>query len=59
MDGNDLEVLPDCSLLQGGFMAKIIEFYVPRSFRKRATKWIAPKQQAKVIPFDSRQRKSA
>jgi hypothetical protein len=49
----------DCSLLQGGFMAKIIEFYVPRSFRKRATKWIAPKQQAKVIPFDSRQRKSA
>ena len=33
-------------------MAKIIEFYVPRSFRKKATKWIAPKQHAKVIPFD-------
>jgi hypothetical protein len=45
--------------LTRGFMAKIIEFYVPRSFRKKATKWIAPKQQAKVIPFDSRQRKSA
>jgi hypothetical protein len=40
-------------------MAKIIEFYVPTSFRKKATKWIAPKQHAKVIPFDSRQRKSA
>jgi len=40
-------------------MAKIIEFYVPISFRKRATKWIAPKQHAKVIPFDSRQRNSA
>jgi hypothetical protein len=59
MDGDDLEVLPIARSYKGGFMAKIIEFYVPRSFRKRATKWIAPKQQAKVIPFDSRQRKSA
>jgi hypothetical protein len=40
-------------------MAKIIEFYVPRSFRKKASKWIAPQQHAKVIPFDSPKRKSA
>jgi hypothetical protein len=40
-------------------MAKIIEFYVPSRFKKKATKWIAPKQHAKVIPFDSRQKKSA
>jgi hypothetical protein len=40
-------------------MANIIEFYVPSSFRKKATKWIAPEQHAKVIPFNSPQRKSA
>ena len=42
-------------------MAKIIEFYVPRSFRKKATKWIVPQRhaKAKVIPFDSPTRKSA
>ena len=40
-------------------MAKIIEFYVLSSFKKKATKWIAPKPHAKVIPFDSRQKKSA
>jgi hypothetical protein len=48
-----------CSLLQGGFMAKIIEFYVPVKFRKKATKWIAPQRHAKVIPFNSLKRKSA
>jgi len=40
-------------------MAKIIEFYVPSSFRKKTTKWIAPEQRGKVIPFDLPQRKSA
>ena len=40
-------------------MAKIIEFYVPTSFRKKATKWIPPEQYGKVIPFDILQRKSA
>jgi hypothetical protein len=58
-NGNDLEFPSHYSLFQGGFMAKIIEFYIPTRFRKKATKWIAPKQHAKVIPFDSRQRKSA
>jgi hypothetical protein len=59
MDGNDLEVLPIARSYQGGFMAKIIEFYVPSSFRKKTTKWIAAGQHGKVIPFDSPQRKSA
>jgi hypothetical protein len=40
-------------------MAKIIEIYVPSSFRKKATKWIAPEQQGKVIPFGLPQKKSA
>jgi hypothetical protein len=40
-------------------MAKIIEFYIPRTFRKKATKWIALPRQAKVIPFNSLKRKSA
>jgi len=40
-------------------MAKIIEFYIPVSFRKKTTKWVAPEQNGKVIPFASPQRKSA
>jgi hypothetical protein len=40
-------------------MAKIIEYYIPSSYRKKATKWIAPEQHGKVIPFGSPQRKSA
>jgi hypothetical protein len=40
-------------------MAKIIEFYVPSSFRKKATKWIPLGQYGKVIAFDSLQKKSA
>jgi hypothetical protein len=34
-------------------MAKIIEFYVPSNFRKKATKRIPPEQRGKVIPFGS------
>jgi len=59
MDGNDLERLPIAGSNKGGFMAKIIEFYIPSSYRKKATKWIAPEQQGKVIPFELPQRKSA
>ncbi|MGB9235127.1 MAG: hypothetical protein WCC04_11990 [Terriglobales bacterium] len=40
-------------------MAKIIEFYVPTSFRKKATKWVPPEQQGKVIQFGLPQRKTA
>jgi hypothetical protein len=40
-------------------MAKIIEFYVPSSFKKKATKWIPPEEQGKVIPFYVPQKKSA
>lgn len=32
-------------------MAKIIEFYVPTSFRRKAPKWIPPDQFGKLIPF--------
>jgi len=41
-------------------MAKIIEFYIPSSFRKKATKWVPPEQQqGKVIEFAAPQKKSA
>jgi hypothetical protein len=40
-------------------MAKIIEFYVPASFRKKPAKWIPVEQQGKVIPFVLPQAKSA
>jgi hypothetical protein len=32
-------------------MAKIIEFYVPSNFQKKATKWIRAEQSGKVIEF--------
>jgi hypothetical protein len=41
------------------FMAKVIEFYVPVGFRKKATKWIRPEQQGRVIAFGMPQKKSA
>ena len=40
-------------------MAKIIEFYVPSSFRKKATRWMPPEQCGKVIPFTFLEKKSA
>ncbi len=40
-------------------MAKIIEFFVPDSFRKKATKWITPEGYGKLIPFSVPQKKSA
>jgi hypothetical protein len=59
MGCGDLQVLPLPTLTQGGFMAKIIEFYIPVSFKKKASKWIPPEQQGKVIPFGLPQKKSA
>jgi hypothetical protein len=40
-------------------MAKIIEFFVPSSYRKKATKWTPPEEHGKVIPFSLPQKKSA
>jgi len=40
-------------------MAKIIEFFVPSSFRKKAMKWMPPEEYGKVIPFGLPQKKSA
>lgn len=39
-------------------MAKIIEFYIPRSFRK-VSKWFPPSQAGKVLIFPLAERKSA
>ena len=60
MDGNRWKAFPLPALTKGGFMAKIIEFYIPSSFRKKATKWVPPEQQqGKVIEFAAPQKKSA
>jgi hypothetical protein len=40
-------------------MAKIIEFYVPSSYSKKAIKWLPAEQQGKVIPFGLPQKQSA
>jgi hypothetical protein len=40
-------------------MAKIIEFYVPVAFKKKATKWIPAEQQGKVLEFAAPQKRSA
>jgi hypothetical protein len=40
-------------------MAKIIEFYVPSRFTKKASKWIPEEERGKVIPFSLPQKKSA
>jgi hypothetical protein len=40
-------------------MAKIINFYVPSSFAKKAAKWIPAEECGKVIPFHVPQKKSA
>jgi hypothetical protein len=39
-------------------MAKVIEFYVPKKFR-RPLKWAPPMQSGKVIEFCSQTKKSA
>ena len=40
-------------------MAKIIEFFVPINFRKKATKWIPPEEYGKLILFRLPEKKSA
>jgi len=42
----------------GGHMAKIIEFYIPQSFRK-VSKWFPPAERGKVLAFPLAVRKSA
>ena len=42
----------------GGCMAKIIEFYIPRSFRK-VSKWLPPNESGKLLEFPVAIRKSA
>jgi len=42
----------------GGHMAKIIEFYIPQSFRK-ASKWVPSAERGKVLAFSMAARKSA
>jgi hypothetical protein len=42
----------------GGHMAKIIEFYIPQSFRK-VSKWVPAAQCGKVLAFPLAVRKSA
>lgn len=33
-------------------VAKVIEFYVPNNFRRRA-KWVSPEQRGKILAFGS------
>lgn len=40
-------------------MAKIIEFYIPEGFRKKATKWIPKEECGKLLPFAQPQNKTA
>ncbi len=40
-------------------MAKIIEFYIPSNYQKKAAKWLPPEEAGKVIPFALPQKKSA
>jgi hypothetical protein len=42
----------------GGTVAKIIEFYIPGTFRK-SKKWIPPKQRGKIIEFAPETKKTA
>ena len=39
-------------------MAKVIEFYVPESYKKKS-KWIAPELRGKLLHFPQEHRKSA
>jgi hypothetical protein len=39
-------------------MAKIIEYYIPQTFRKKAG-WIPPDQRGEIIQFPAPEKKSA
>lgn len=40
-------------------MAKVIEYYIPETFRKKSDKWIPPDQRGKIIQFPTTVKKSA
>lgn len=40
-------------------MAKVIEFYIPMSFRKKAAKWVPKEECGKVLAFALPQKKTA
>ena len=40
-------------------MANVIEYYLPVKFRKQFSKWVPPEQRGKIIPFPTREVKSA
>ena len=42
----------------GGCMAKIIDFYIPQSFRK-VSKWLPPGERGKLLEFPMAIQKSA
>ena len=44
--------------IEGVVMARVIEFYVPTSFRK-PVKWVPPVKRGKIIEFCHQTRKSA
>jgi len=48
----------NAKLAENLLMAKIIEFYIPNKFRKKAT-WVPPQQRGKLIEFCGRVKKSA
>jgi hypothetical protein len=41
-----------------GIVAKVIEFYIPKNFRK-SVKWILPEERGKIIEFALAVKKSA
>ena len=51
-------MLPEAMKYFGGQMAKIIEFYIPQSFRK-VSKWFPPAERGKVLAFPLAVRQSA
>ena len=40
-------------------MAKVIEYHIPESFRKKREKWIPPDQRGRIIQFPAPEKKSA
>jgi len=44
--------------IEGVFMAKVIEFYIPTSFRK-PTKWVPAVERGKIIEFCPQLKKPA
>src|SRR5258707_3239914 len=51
-------MLPEARKYFGGHMAKIIDFYIPQSFRK-VSKWAPPSERGKALAFPLAARKSS